>query len=58
MLNDYNEILTIKDVQKILHISRGSVQKLIDSGRLNGFMVSDTMWRITKEELEKFIMRV
>lgn len=48
------EYLTIKDIMRILRISRPTAYKLISSGRLKSYRVGRLV-RIKVDDLERFI---
>lgn len=51
---EYPDILTIKDVMVALKIGRHAVYKLIKSGQLQHFSVSNS-YRIPKEALKTYV---
>lgn len=53
-LNDYDEILTPKDLQKILKISRTGVYNLLNTNKINYFVIGKQK-RIPKDNLIKYI---
>ncbi len=56
MLNNTKDILTIKDLQKLLHIGRNTALRLVQDGEIEGFKVG-RQWRVTKMEVAKYINR-
>ena len=56
MLNNTKDILTIRDLQKLLHIGRNTALRLVQDGDVEAFKVGH-QWRMTKENVKKFIMR-
>lgn len=49
-------ILTIKDVQRILHIGKASALKLVNGGRLEAHRIRPNgRWLIYKEDLIEFL---
>ena len=53
-LSDYNDILTLDDLQDILHIGKNKAYELCRTGSIKAFGV-DRQWRIPKTSLEDFI---
>mgnify|MGYP003297710450 FL=1 len=56
MLNNTKDILTIKDLQKLLHIGRNTALRLVQDGEIEGFKVGH-VWRVTRESVARYIMR-
>ena len=54
MLNNTKDILTIKDLQKLLHIGRNTALRLVQDGEIEGFKVG-RLWRVTRESVVKYI---
>ena len=57
MLEEYNEILTVKDVQNILKIGKNSALDLIHDGNIEAFMIKGR-WRILKSDLLAYIRHI
>ncbi len=56
MFDKYSEILSFKDVCKILNISRPTLSRYLKSGKLKGFKLGNKrLWKIYKKDLIKFI---
>lgn len=55
MFENYDEILTIEQVMGMLCIGKNTAYKLLKSGELKGFLLSNK-WRIPRLALEKFIL--
>ena len=53
-LSDYNDILTLDDLQDILHIGKNKAYELCRTGSIKAFRV-DREWRILKKYIEDFI---
>ena len=53
-LNQYPDILTIKDCQDILQVSRGTILRLLHEGELPAFRVGNR-WRVRRESMLAFI---
>lgn len=56
MLNNTKDILTIKDLQKLLHIGRNTALRLVQDGEIEGFKVG-RQWRVTRESVGRYIKR-
>ena len=53
-LNQYPDILTIKDCQDILQVSRGTILRLLHEDELPAFRVGNR-WRVRREAVLAFI---
>ena len=53
-LNQYPDILTIKDCQDILQVSRGTILRLLHEDELPAFRVGNR-WRVRRESMLAFI---
>ena len=56
MLNNTKDILTLKDLQELLHIGKNTALQLVQSGEIEAFRVGK-QWRITRDSILKFILR-
>lgn len=56
MLNNTKDILTIKDLQKLLNIGRNTALRLVQSGDVEAFKVG-RQWRVTRESVGQYIRR-
>ena len=56
MLNNTKDILTLKELQKLLHIGKNTALRLVQSGEIEAFRVGN-QWRITKDSILKFVLR-
>ena len=56
MLNNTKDILTIKDLQKLLHIGRNTALRLVQDGEIEGFKVG-RQWRVTRECVIRYMHR-
>lgn len=56
MLNNTKDILTLKELQELLHIGKNTALRLVQSGDIEAFRVGK-QWRIIKENLVKYISR-
>ena len=57
MLEDYPDILTLKQAQTVLNIGRNSMLDLIYSGEIEAFKIKGK-WRILKSDLVLYIRRL
>lgn len=56
MLNNTKDILTLKELQELLHIGKNTALRLVQSGEIDAFRVGN-QWRILKQSISKYIMR-
>ena len=56
MFADYPDILTVAQLQKMLHISRQLSYELINSGQIRAFKVGNS-YRIPKIDVIDFVMK-
>lgn len=56
MLQNEPEVLTIKDVMRVLHCGRTKILQMIHDGVLEGHFVSGR-WLVFREDVEEFILR-
>ena len=56
MLNNTKDILTLKELQKLLHIGKNTALRLVQSGEIEAFRVGN-QWRILKGSLLKYIKK-
>ena len=54
MLNEYDEVLLPRDVQKILHLGRNTVYKYLADGTIKAVRIGST-YRIPKQNLLDFL---
>lgn len=54
MLEDYPEILTIKEICEILFIGRNLAYSLLEKGQIKGFKTGRS-WRVCKSSLLEYI---
>ena len=57
MLNSTKDILTLKELQELLHIGKNTALRLVQSGEIEAFRVGD-QWRITKDSIIKYIKKM
>ena len=56
MLNNTKDILTINDLQKLLHIGRNTALRLVQDGDVEAFKVG-RQWRVTREKVISYLRR-
>lgn len=56
LLNNTKDILTLKELQELLHIGKNTALKLVQSGDIESFKVG-YKWRILKESVIRYIKR-
>ena len=54
MLNNTKDILTLKELQELLHIGKNTALRLVQSGEIEAFKIGK-QWGITKESIQKYI---
>ena len=54
MLNNTKDILTIKDLQKLLNIGKNTALRLVQSGDVEAFKVG-RQWRVTRDGIYNLI---
>ena len=54
MLNNTKDILTLKELQELLHIGKNTALRLVQSGEIEAFKIGK-QWRVTKESIQKYI---
>ena len=57
MLYSTKDILTLKELQKLLHIGKNTALRLVQSGEIDAFRVGN-QWRIPKECVMTYIRRM
>lgn len=57
MLNNTKDILTLKELQELLHIGKNTALRLVQSGEIEAFRVGK-QWRITKDSMIKYIRKI
>ena len=56
MFNNTKDILTLKELQELLHIGKNTALKLVQSGEIEAFRVGK-QWRVMKESIVKYMNR-
>ena len=57
MLNNTKDILTLKELQVLLHIGKNTALRLVQSGEIEAFRVGN-QWRVTKDSMIKYIRKI
>lgn len=57
MLNNTKDILTLKELQVLLHIGKNTALRLVQSGEIEAFRVGN-QWRIAKDSIIKYINKM
>ena len=56
MLNNTKEILTLNELQELLHIGKNTALRLVQSGDIEAFRVGK-QWRILRKSINEYIYR-
>ena len=56
MLNNTKDVLTLKELQELLHIGKNTALKLVQSGEVEGFRIG-YQWRVLRESIIRYIKR-
>lgn len=56
MLNNTKDVLTLKELQELLHIGKNTALRLVQSGEIEAFRVGNR-WRVMKESVAKYIRK-
>ncbi len=56
MLNNTKDILTLKELQGLLHIGKNTALRLVQSGEIKAFRVGK-QWRIARENVIRYLKR-
>lgn len=56
MLNNTKDILTLKELQELLHIGKNTALRLVQSGDIEAFRVGK-QWRITRNSIVMYIKK-
>ncbi len=55
MLEEYKDIMTIKDVAEALNIGRNRTYELLENDKLKGFRIG-RIWKVPKEAVKEYIL--
>ena len=53
-MSEMDELMTLKDVQKVLHIGRQSLYTLVRTRALGAYVVGN-QYRVSREQLDKYL---
>lgn len=56
MLNNTKDILTLKELQGLLHIGKNTALRLVQNGEIEAFRVGK-QWRIARENVIRYLKR-
>lgn len=56
MLYNTKDILTLKELQELLHIGKNTALRLVQSGEIETFRVGKR-WRVMKDNVAKYIRK-
>ena len=56
MLNNTKDILTLKELQELLHIGKITALRLVQNGEIEAFRVGK-QWRIVREDIIRYLKR-
>ncbi len=56
MLKNTPDVLTVKDLMKVLHIGKNTVLSLLKEGQIQGYRIKGNQWRIFKEDVIEYIL--
>jgi excisionase family DNA binding protein len=56
MLNNTKDILTLKELQELLHIGKNTALRLVQNGEIEAFRVGK-QWRIVREDIIRYLKR-
>ena len=56
MLNNTKDILTLKELQELLHIGKNTALRLVQSGDIEAFRVGK-QWRIARNSIVMYIKK-
>ncbi len=54
MLNNTKDILTLKELQELLHIGKNTALRLVQSDEIKAFRVGK-QWRIVRENIIRYL---
>ena len=57
MLNNTKDILTLKELQELLHIGKNTALRLVQSGEIEAFRVRK-QWRVVRESVIRYIRKM
>ncbi len=57
MFEQFNELLTLEELQELLMVGRNTAYKLINEGQLEGCFKCGRIWKIPRRSLESYIKK-
>lgn len=57
MLNNTKDILTLKELQQLLHKGKNTALRLVQSGDIEAFRVGK-QWRVMKESVARYVSKM
>lgn len=57
MLKNTPDILTVKDLMRVLHIGKNTALALLREGQIQGYRIRGNRWRILKEDVLEYLLR-
>ena len=57
MLNNTKDILTLKELQELLHIGKNTALRLVQSSEIEAFRIGN-QWRVMKESVARYIRKM
>lgn len=55
MLDDYPDIITVREAMEVLGVSRSTMYLLIQSQKVPAFRLGQKLWRIRKDDLLRYL---
>ena len=55
MLDDYPDIMTVREAMEALGVSRSTMYLLIENRKIPAFRLGIKLWRIRKDDLLKYL---
>lgn len=56
MLDEYPDIMTIREAMDALGVSKSTIYELIRSQKIPAFRLGTKLWRIRKDDLLKYLV--
>lgn len=57
MLDQYNDVLTVSDLRRILGIGKGLAYTLLQTGTIRGIRIGEKKWRIPKSAVIDYLSK-
>jgi excisionase family DNA binding protein len=55
MLDDYSDIMTVREAMEALGVSRSTMYLLIENRKIPAFRLGQKLWRVRKDDLLKYL---